>query len=61
MSPKRGMDLPELLTLRLPEEMRKKLEEWAKEEERSVGAMARIILREGIEAREGKKRKKKSG
>jgi hypothetical protein len=31
----------------------------AGEEERSIGAMARIILREGLEAREGKGSRKK--
>ncbi len=32
----------------------------AVEEERPIGMMARIIIREGLEAREGKKPKKKA-
>jgi hypothetical protein len=54
MPPKKGVDLPALLTLRLDARMRKKLEEMAKAEERSIGAMARIVLREGLATRETK-------
>jgi predicted transcriptional regulator len=58
MCPKRGIDLPELLTMRLDERTRKRLEELAQREERSIGAMARIILREGLDARERKGKRK---
>ena len=61
MGPKRGIDLPNLLTMRLDEKTRKRLEELAAQEERSMGAMARIILREGLEAREKGNFKKKPG
>jgi hypothetical protein len=58
MPPKKGVDLPELLTMRLDQDMRKRLEAMAKEEERTLGQMARILLREAMAAREkGKKRK----
>ena len=60
MSPKVGSDFPEYLALRLETGMRKRIEELAKQEERSPGAMARILLREGLEAREKKVRKKPS-
>ena len=46
---------PEYMAIRLDAEMAKKLREMAEAEERSVGAMIRIILREGFEAREAKK------
>ncbi len=59
MVPKRGSDFPEYLTLRLDPRTRKKLEELAKEERRSLGAMTRIVIDEGLAAREGKKTKKK--
>jgi hypothetical protein len=59
MSPKKGVDLPKLLTLRLDQAMRERLEQMAMEEERTLGGMARIILREGLEARERKKGKGK--
>jgi len=58
MPPKKGIDLPDLLTMRLDQDMRKRLEEMAKEEERTLGQMARILLREAIAAREKKGRKK---
>ena len=58
MPPKKGIDLPDLLTMRLDQDMRKRLEEMAKEEERTLGQMARILLREAIAAREKKWRKK---
>lgn len=60
MPPKTGVEYPDYLTLRLDPEMRKKLEELAKTEERSIGAITRIILREGLKAREAKKPKKKA-
>ena len=41
------------IAIRLGAELRKKLEEMAEKEERSIGAMARIVLREGIMGREG--------
>jgi hypothetical protein len=60
MPPKKGIDLPELLTMRLDQDMRKRLEEMAGKEERTLGQMARILLREAMEARGGKKPKGKS-
>ena len=57
MPPKRGIDLPDLIAIRLDREMRKGLENMAKQEERPMGAMARILLREAMEAR--KKGRKK--
>jgi hypothetical protein len=45
--------------MRLEDELGEALEMMAKEEERSIGTMARILVREAIEAREGKKPKKK--
>jgi len=59
MTPKIGVKYTEYIALRLEPEMRKKLQELAELEERSIGAMARIILREGLEAREGKEARKK--
>ncbi len=58
MVPKRGSDFPEYLTLRLDPKTRKALEEMAKEEKRSLGAMTRIIIDEGLEARAKKRGKK---
>ena len=60
MSPKRSVEYPGYLTFRLDPEMRKRIEDLAKQEERPVGAMVRIIIREGLAAREGKKGRKKS-
>ncbi len=57
--PKASVEYPDYLTFRLDPGMRKKLAELAKAEERPVGAMVRIIIREGIAAREKKAAKKK--
>ena len=46
--------------MRLEEELGEALERMAKGEERSIGTMARILLREAMKARESKKGKKKS-
>lgn len=54
MSPKVGSDYPDYMALRLEPGMRKRVEELAKAEERPPSAMARILLREGLEAREKK-------
>jgi hypothetical protein len=51
---------PEYVALRLESAMRKKLQEMADAEERTIGAMIRIVLREGLAAREKKGRKKTS-
>lgn len=59
MAPKIGVKYTDYVALRLEPEMRKKLLELAEQEERSIGAMARIILREGLEARETKGARKK--
>ncbi len=59
MAPKIGVKYSDYVALRLEPEMRKKLLELAEAEERSIGAMARIILREGFAAREAKGPRKK--
>lgn len=58
--PKKEPEFPEPLGLRVDTETRKKLEAMAKAELRPVAAMARIVLMEGIAAREGKKPGKKA-
>ena len=58
--PKKEPEFPEALGLRVDTETRKKLEAMAKAELRPVAAMARIVLMEGIAAREAKKPKKKT-
>ena len=58
--PKKETEFPEALGLRVDTETRKKLEAMARDELRPVAAMGRIVLMEGIAAREGKKSKKKS-
>ena len=55
--PKKETEFPEIVALRLDAETRKKLEAMAKAELRSIGAMGRIVLMEGIAAREGKRKK----
>jgi len=59
MTPKLGVKYTDYVALRLEPEMRKKLLELAEGEERSIGAMARIILREGFAAWEAKGSRKK--
>ena len=59
--PKKEPEFPEALGLRVDTETRKKLEAMAKAELRPVAAMARIVLMEGIAAREFKKVRKKKG
>ena len=56
--PKVSVEYPDYLTFRLAPGMRKRLEEMAKAEDRPVGAMVRIILREGLASREKKGKKK---
>ena len=58
MAPKKELRYPDYIALRLEPELRKKLEELAKAEDRSIGYIVRIILREGLAAREKKGRKK---
>jgi hypothetical protein len=55
----KGTKFQRALSLRLEGEMWDVLERMAVEEERPIGMMARIILREGLEAREGKGSRKK--
>jgi predicted transcriptional regulator len=55
-----GRKYPSPLSLRLDDDLRRILEELAEKEERPVGMMARILLREGIAAREKKNPKKKT-
>jgi hypothetical protein len=45
---------PEYVALRLETDMKAKLDKIANEEERTVGAVIRMILREGLAAREAK-------
>ncbi len=59
MTPKKSVDLPKLLTVRLDDEIRGRLEEMARDEERNLGQMARILLREAIRARDAGKAKGK--
>ena len=49
----------EFLAVRINPEMREALERLAEQEERPAGMMARILLREAIEAREAKGLRKK--
>jgi len=55
----RGTTFQRPLSLRLEDEVWDVLERMAVEEERPIGMMARIILREGLEAREAKGLRKK--
>jgi hypothetical protein len=55
----KGTKFQRALSLRLEGEMWDVLERMAVEEERPIGMMARIILREGLEARETKVLRKK--
>ena len=50
----KGTKFQRALSLRLEGEMWDVLERMAVEEERPIGMMARIILREGLEARKAK-------
>ena len=54
-----GRKFPSPLSIRLDDELREALEKVAEGEERPVGMMARILLREAMKAREAKKSKKK--
>lgn len=54
------MKYSDLIAIRLEPELREALDKWAEEEDRSTGSLVRVILREAMEAREGKKPKKKS-
>ena len=56
--PKKEIEFPEPLGLRVDTKTRKKLEAMAKAELRPISAMARIVLMEGIDAREKKAKKK---
>jgi hypothetical protein len=60
MAPKIGVKYTDYIALRLEPAMRKRLHELAEGEERSIGAMARIILREGLEARRSKGSRRKA-
>jgi predicted transcriptional regulator len=57
-----GRKYPSPLSLRLDDDLRGALEELAKKEERPVGMMARMLLREAISARRNKRTtRKKNG
>jgi hypothetical protein len=59
--PRKGpVKYSDLISLRLEPELREVLERWAQEEDRSTGSLIRVILRQAMEVREGKKPKKKS-
>ena len=57
----KGRTYKKTVALRLDDELTATLERMAKEEDRPLGAMIRIILRDGLEAREkqGQGRSKK--
>jgi hypothetical protein len=57
--PKKETEFPEVLGLRVNTETLKKLGAMAKAELRPVASMARIVLMEGLAAREKKTAKKK--
>lgn len=56
MARKPGKKLGEFLTLRLEDDLKAGLEASADEEERTVGQLIRILLREGLERRRGGKK-----
>jgi hypothetical protein len=56
----KGTKFQRTFSLRLEGEMWDVLKRMAVEEDRPIGMMARIIICEGLEAREGKKPKKKA-
>jgi predicted transcriptional regulator len=49
---------PEYIAIRLETEMKKKLQEMADAEERTIGGMIRIVLRVGLAALEKKDKRK---
>jgi predicted DNA-binding protein len=59
MEKKDKVKYSEFLAVRINPEMREALERLAEQEERPAGMMARILLREAIEAREAKGLRKK--
>jgi predicted transcriptional regulator len=59
MEKKDKVKYSEFLAVRINPEMRSALERLAEQEERPAGMMARILLREAIEAREAKGSRKK--
>jgi predicted transcriptional regulator len=60
VAPKLEKKFPGYISLRIEDELQRKLEELAEAEDRSVGYIARALIREGLAAREGKKPKKKA-
>jgi hypothetical protein len=59
--PKKGpVKYSGLIAIRLEPELREALDKWAEAEDRSTGSLIRVILRQAIEVRGGKKPKKKS-
>ena len=60
MAPKLEKKFPGYISLRLEEEIQRKIEELAAAEDRSVGYIARALIREGLAAREKKALKKKN-
>ncbi len=59
MAPKLEKKYPGYISLRLEDELRKKLEGLAAAEDRSVGYIARALIRDGLAAQEKKSAKKK--
>jgi len=58
-----GRKFPSPLSIRLDDNLRSALEDLAEKEERPVGMMARILLREALASRrkDGENQKKKEG
>lgn len=59
MSPKKELKYPGYISLRLEEELRKRLAELAEAEDRSIGYIARSLIREGLAGRDRKTARKK--
>ncbi len=58
VSPKLEKKFPGYISLRIEDELQRKLEELAVAEDRSVGYIARALIREALAARERKGKKK---
>jgi len=54
MKQKGKIRYPNLIAIRLEPELRDALERWSDEEDRPLGSLVRVILRQAIEAREAK-------
>ncbi len=54
MKQKGKIRYPDLVSIRLEPELREELEKWSDEEDRPLGSLVRVILREAIEVRKAK-------